>query len=77
MDGRSASGVASSAEKHAGDALAVLHIKGCESGEFRSSEHLAYELARRVVNDSREPCPADSAILSYWMVVLNTQKLKL
>ena len=47
MDGRSASGVASSAEEHAGDALAVLHVKGCEIGEFRSSEHLAYELAHR------------------------------
>ena len=47
VDGRSASGLASSAEKHAGDALAVLHIKGCEIGEFRSSEHLAYELTRR------------------------------
>ena len=47
MDERSASGVASSAEEHAGDALAVLHIEGCEIGEFRSSEHLAYELARR------------------------------
>ena len=44
---KSASRVASSAEKHAGDALAVLHIKGCESGEFRSSGHLAYELAGR------------------------------
>ena len=47
LDGRSASGVASSAEEHAGDALAVLHIKGCEIGEFRSSERLAYELAHR------------------------------
>ena len=47
VDGRSASRVASSAEEHAGDALAVLHVKGCEIGEFRSSEHLAYELARR------------------------------
>ena len=49
MDGRSASGVASSAEKRAGDALAVLHVKGHENyeiGEFRSNEHLAYELAR-------------------------------
>ena len=46
-DRRSASGVASSAEEHAGDALAVLHIKECEIGEFRSSGHLAYELARR------------------------------
>ena len=49
VDGRSAlaSGLASSAEKHAEDALAVLHIKECEIGEFRSSEHLDYELARR------------------------------
>ena len=47
VDGRSTSGLASSAEEHAGDALAVLHVKGCEIGEFRSSEHLAYELARR------------------------------
>ena len=47
VDGRSASRVASSAEEQAGDALAVLHVKGCEIGEFRSSEHLAYELARR------------------------------
>ena len=47
VDGRSASGQASSAEEHAGDALAVLHVKGCEIGEFRSSGHLAYELARR------------------------------
>ena len=47
VDGRSASGLASSAEKHAGDALAVLHVKGCEVGEFRSSEHLAYEPVRR------------------------------
>ena len=41
VDGRSASGVASSAEKHAGDALAVLHVKGCKIGKFRSSDHLA------------------------------------
>ena len=27
--------------------LAVFHAKGCEIDEFRSSEHLAYELARR------------------------------
>ena len=47
MDGRSASGVASSAEEHAGDALAVLHIKECEIGEFQSSGHLAYGLAHR------------------------------
>ena len=47
VDGRSASGLASSAEKHAGDALAVLHVKGCEIGEFRSIGHLAYEVARR------------------------------
>ena len=47
VDGRSASGVASSAEEHAGDALAVLHIKECEIGEFRSGEHLANDLARR------------------------------
>ena len=46
VDGRPASGLASSAEEHAGDALAVLHVKGCEIGEFRSSGHLAYELAR-------------------------------
>ena len=46
-DQRSASGLASSAEEHAGEALAVLPVKGCEIGEFRSSEHLAYELARR------------------------------
>ena len=46
VDGRSASGLASSAEEHAGDALAVLHVKGCEIGEFRSSGHLVYELAR-------------------------------
>ena len=29
-----------------------------------------------LVNDSRESGPADSAILSYWMVVLNTEELK-
>ena len=50
MDGRSASGVASSAEKHAGDALAVLHVTGCEIGEFRSNEHLANDLARRAAS---------------------------
>ena len=64
MDRRSASGVASSAEKHAGDALAVLNVKGCEVGEFRSGEHLVYEPVVELVNDSREPGPADSAILS-------------
>ena len=47
VDGRSASGLASSAEKHAEDALAVLHIKECEIGKFRSSDHLAYELVSR------------------------------
>ena len=47
VDGRSASGVASSAEEDEGDALAVLHVKGCEIGEFRSSGHLANEFARR------------------------------
>ena len=47
VDGRSASGVASSAEEHAGDELAVLYVGGCEIGEFRSSGQLAYELARR------------------------------
>ena len=47
MDGRSASGLASSAEKQAEDALAVLHVNGCEIGEFRSSGRLAYELVRR------------------------------
>ena len=29
-----------------------------------------------VVNDSREPGPEDLAILSYWMVELNTEELK-
>ena len=29
-----------------------------------------------LVNDSRDPGPAYSAILSYWMVVLNTEELK-
>jgi len=38
-EGRSASGLAPSAEEHAGDAPAVLHEKGCEIGEFRSSKH--------------------------------------
>ena len=47
LGGRSASGLASSAEEHAGDALAVLHVKGCEIGDLRSNEHLANDLARR------------------------------
>ena len=47
MNRKSGSGVASSAEEHAGDALVVLHVKGCEIGEFWSSEHLAYELVCR------------------------------
>ena len=43
--------------------LAVLQVKGCEIGDFRSSGHWLMNSRVELVNDSREPSPVDSANL--------------